>query len=112
MVSTVSKYREQDLRAVRRSQVRFGWAVPLKEFIHGRDQKERQAYRKRFVHHIFESEDFKITACNWVYYVELVKPPQGRSVWHDATPKQLYSLGLTKTYLRDAGLDIPVGKHW
>lgn len=108
----MSKYREQDLRAVRRSQVRFGWAVPLKEFVHGRDREDRQAYRKRFVIHVFESEEYKLTSCNWVYYVELANPPQGHNVYHDATPRQFHSLGLTKTYLRAAGFTIPVGKQW
>lgn len=105
----MSRYRQQDLRFIRRSEVRFGWAVPLGSFVHGHDEKERQWYRKRLVRHIFESEEFKLTALNGALHVELASA-EHRNIYPDATPKQLHTAGITKKALRELGHDVPVGK--
>ncbi len=65
----MARYRESDLRRVARSDVRFGWAVPVYRLTVG----FKEPARKRFLRHVFESDRYVITRCNAMLYVELAE---------------------------------------
>lgn len=89
----MSIHRKTDLDRISRSQVRFGWAVPLAFFTSKMIDKDR----KRFVRHVFESTDYKLTIVNRTWYVESQSARQQHA---DPTPRQLNATGITKTSLR------------
>jgi hypothetical protein len=64
----MARYRDADLRRVERSEVRFGWAVPLNQLMLGL----KGPARTRFMKHVMECDRFTITRCNTTLYVEKV----------------------------------------
>lgn len=88
----MSKFRQKDLRRVWHSEVRFGWAVPLRNILGGSKGKTR----RRILQHIFECEDFVITKDNTCFYVE-----------QRAAPRQYYRTATVKELEEELGLGQP-----
>lgn len=89
----MSLHRKTDLDRVSRSEVRFGWAVPIANFTATMNDKDR----KRFVRHVFESREYKLTIVNKTWYIENRSTRQQHA---DPTTRQLYGTGITKTAIR------------
>lgn len=95
----MSIHRKTDMDRIARSEVRFGWAVPLARFTSQMTDKDR----KRFVRHVFESTNYKLTIVNGTWYIESQSARQQHA---EPTAKQLHGTGVTKTLLRKAGYSI------
>lgn len=90
----MSVHRKTDLARIDRSEVRFGWAVPLRYFTGNLKSKDR----KRFVRHVFGSAKYRLTICNRTWYVE---NRSARQQHLSPTPRQLHKTGVTKDLIRD-----------
>jgi len=90
----MSLHKKTDLDRVARSQVRFGWAVTLRSMTMNLNDKDR----KRFIRHVFDSSDYRITIVNTTWYIESKSARQQHA---DPKPAQLHALGITKETLRN-----------
>ena len=79
----MSKFRQKDLRRVWRSEVKFGWAVPLRNIL----EPSKGKTRKRILQHINECPELVITKDNTRFYVEKRDAP--RRYYREATEEEL-----------------------